>query len=198
MVSVAVPVPMVVMFKPATISIPVTDIELSSVVTRWHPSSPRIRWPSPISFMPFVVPSHWIPITVYPHELGAWSWGQNANNTWLRWRTNSDTDRHLSTKYRGAYPYHGGKQCCSDEFPHVLQAPLIALIKRSAGQPVQVYRYDSLERGRPVRCRPTFTRLMLYSMKPTCPERIISRATSSEHETAGLDSTMQNGCDSEA
>jgi hypothetical protein len=132
MVSVAFPVPTVVVFKPATISIPVTEIELRSVVTRRHPSSPRIWWPSPISFMPFVVPSHWIPITVYPHELGAWSWGQNANNTWLRWRTNSDTDRHLSTKYRCADPYHRGKQCCPDEFSHVLQSPLIVLIKRSA------------------------------------------------------------------
>jgi hypothetical protein len=42
-----------------------------SIMTRRYPASSRIRRPSPIAFMPSVVPSHWITVTIYLHELRA-------------------------------------------------------------------------------------------------------------------------------
>jgi hypothetical protein len=60
-IPVSVPVPAVVMFKPTTVSTPVTVKEPFSIVMRRHPASAWVWWPSPIAFMPPVVPAHWIP-----------------------------------------------------------------------------------------------------------------------------------------
>ena len=73
-VPVVVLVPMVVMFNLAPIALPVPRKVSFSVVMRRHPSSPCVRWPSPITFMPLVMLFPRIPITVYPYELGAWAW----------------------------------------------------------------------------------------------------------------------------
>jgi hypothetical protein len=73
-IPVVVAVPAVIMSYPAAISLPVTLKELVSIVMRCHPASPKVRWSSPITFMPPVTPSHRIPITIYPDELGAWPW----------------------------------------------------------------------------------------------------------------------------
>ncbi len=99
-IPVPVAVPTVVMFDPAATSLPVTHKELLSVVMRSHPTSPRVRWSRPITFMPSVTPSHGIPITDYPHELGAWALRLDVNHTGRRWRANSDSDGDLSAEYR--------------------------------------------------------------------------------------------------
>jgi len=94
--TVPITVPAVVMFKPAAISVPVTVKEPLSIKMRCHPMSSWVRWPSPIAFMPLVVPSHRIPITAYPCVFWAWSWRQNTDHTGRRWRANSDSKRNLS------------------------------------------------------------------------------------------------------
>ena len=99
---VPVATPVVGMFKPATISVPVTYEKHLSIMMRWHPASPWVRWKSPITFMPRVTLFHHIPITVYPHVLGAGPSRQNANHTWSRWGANSDTNGELSPKDRSA------------------------------------------------------------------------------------------------
>ena len=43
-VPVVVAVPVMVMFKPTIIAVPVTCKELLSTVMRWHPFSPLVRW----------------------------------------------------------------------------------------------------------------------------------------------------------
>ena len=115
-----VAVPAVVMSKPAAISLPVSFKELPSLVTRSHPATPRVRWPSPIAVMPLVTSSHRIPITFDPQELGTWSWRQNANCTGPRWRANSDANRELSAEYRAAGQEHPSQQCCSQEVSYVV------------------------------------------------------------------------------
>jgi hypothetical protein len=89
-------VPTVIVFKPAAISIPVTCKKLLSIVMRRDPPSAFIGRPRPVAFMPPVVAADWIPITVYPHELRARTWRQNANHTGTRRGANSDADRNLS------------------------------------------------------------------------------------------------------
>lgn len=115
-VSVAVPVPVVVMVKAAMIAFPVTLKELLSVVVRPHPSSTLIWWSRPVTFMPFVVPSDRIPITVYPHRLWAWTWRQNTNHMGARRGADSDSQGNLSMRCRYSGQQHGGQQrYCSNE-----------------------------------------------------------------------------------
>jgi hypothetical protein len=108
-VPVSVAVPVMVMFKPAVISVPVTYKELISIVTRRHPAGPRVRWTSPIAFMPPVMSSHRIPITIHPHELGCRSWRQDANHTRRRWRSDSDSNGDLGAERGYAGQQHRGK-----------------------------------------------------------------------------------------
>ena len=94
----SVAVPAVIMFKPAVFSLPVTVEESLSVVTRPHPASPWVRRPSPITFMPAIMPSDRIPIALDPLIVGA-GLGRHAVRT-RRWRFELHrlllTDRSLS------------------------------------------------------------------------------------------------------
>ena len=92
MITIMAAVPAVVMFKPAAISLPVTVKEPLSIMMRSHPPSPAVRWPSPITLMPLVMPSHRIPVTIYPCVFRAWSCRQNTDHTGPRWRANSDSN----------------------------------------------------------------------------------------------------------
>src|SRR5262249_16736976 len=101
-IPVSVAVPVVVMFKATAVSFPVTQKKRPPIVTRRDPVSPRIRWSSPITFMPPVTVFHHIPITVYPHELGSrLYWGHVNHSRWRRW-TNSDPNGDLSAESRHA------------------------------------------------------------------------------------------------
>src|SRR5215813_1876944 len=101
-IPVSVAVPVVVMFKSTAVSFPVTQKERPPIVTRRDPVSPRIRWSSPITFMPPVTVFHHIPITIYPHELGSRLCWRHVNHSRWRRRTNCDSNGDLSTEYRHA------------------------------------------------------------------------------------------------
>jgi hypothetical protein len=96
----SVAVPAVIMFNPAVFSLPVTAIELPPIVMRQHPASPRVRRPSPITFMPAIMPSDRIPVTLDPQELGSGGRRQNSNHAGRRRRPDGDPDRDLSADYR--------------------------------------------------------------------------------------------------
>ena len=100
-----VPVPAavraVIVFKQALISLPVTLVELTSVMTRCDPASAAVRRSSPVTVMPFVMVSHGIPITIDVHVAGAGTSRHNSNHTGGRWRANSDSNV-LSGEYRNA------------------------------------------------------------------------------------------------
>ena len=101
-IPVSVAVPVVVMFKSTVVTVPVTQKKRPPIVTRRDPVSPRIRWSSPITFVPPVTVFHYIPITVYPDELGSRLCWHHVNHS--RWRrlTNSDSNRDLSAEYGSA------------------------------------------------------------------------------------------------
>src|SRR5260370_27483293 len=83
-VAVMVAVPVVVVFVPAALALPVTVMEPVSIVVWLYPASPWIDRTRPISVMPFVVVSHWIPITINPHEIGTRAQGPNVTDSWWR------------------------------------------------------------------------------------------------------------------
>src|SRR5579864_110549 len=90
--TVAVAVPSVVVHIAAAIAFPVTHKVLRAIITRNHPTSSGVRRLSPITGMPAVAPSRWIPITFYPHELRAGPAWQDADYAGRRWRANVDPD----------------------------------------------------------------------------------------------------------
>src|SRR5262245_33733297 len=105
-IPVPVVIPLVVMFKSTAVSLPVTLKKRPTIVTRGDPVSPRIRWSSPITFMPPVTVFQHIPIPVYPHKLGSrLRWRHVNHSRWWR-RTNcdsnGDSNGDLSAKYRHA------------------------------------------------------------------------------------------------
>jgi hypothetical protein len=84
-------VPPVIVFKPATVSVPITSIILLSVVVWLHPSSAIIGRSRVITFMPFIVPSYGIPIPSDPHILWPWARWDNGDYTGARRRPDSDS-----------------------------------------------------------------------------------------------------------
>jgi hypothetical protein len=110
LIPIVVVVPVMIVFKPATISIPITRIKLLSIVVRFDPSSACIGRPRPVAFMPLVVVAGRIPITIYPRELRARTSRHNANHTGTRRRTDSDANRNLSLRCRCSSQQHHGKQ----------------------------------------------------------------------------------------
>ena len=64
--SVTIGCPRMFVVYPPVISIPVAVEESLSVMARYNPVSAEIRWPTPISVMPFVMVPHRRPVTLYP------------------------------------------------------------------------------------------------------------------------------------
>ena len=94
-VAVSIPIPVVIVFNAAVVSLPVARVISFAIVARGNPTRSLVRWPSPIPFVPFVMPAHRIPITRHPHVLRGGAWGNNGNHPWWRWRSNHDSDRNL-------------------------------------------------------------------------------------------------------
>ena len=96
-IPIAVAVPSMVMFKPASISLPITFEEQLSVITCCHPAGTRVRRPSPVSVMPPVMVFYRIPITLNPHVFRIWRryWNNAHHARWRGW-ANVDSDRNLS------------------------------------------------------------------------------------------------------
>jgi hypothetical protein len=98
-VMVPVVVRVVVVLNTAAISVPVTCVVPFAVVVWSNPASPLVGWASPIAFMPFVMVSHRIPITLDPRELRSWPFWHNHNHSSWRWRGNHDSNGNLCFDY---------------------------------------------------------------------------------------------------
>jgi len=130
MIALVVVVPAMVVVDPAALAFPVAVKESFSVVASRHPAGTFVRRPSPITFVPPVVPAHRIPITRYPHELRAGSLRQNANHASRRRRTDSDSNRNLRCQCGYAAQQHGGDEYSSREFIHSLQLPSLCYFQK--------------------------------------------------------------------
>ena len=67
-VSIVVAIPAMIMFKAAAVALPIALKVLATLVTRTYPTSSLIGRPSPVTVMPFVVMTHWVPIAVDPDK----------------------------------------------------------------------------------------------------------------------------------
>ena len=98
-------IPTVLMFMPTMIACPVSHKIPLSIVARRHPSRFRIWLSSPITFMPVVMSSRGVPVSVDPHELRIWSWRMNVNHSWRRRSANIDSNVDFRAECRPAQQY---------------------------------------------------------------------------------------------
>ena len=94
-IAIMVAVPMMIVFTPATVTVPVTEEEPLSVVTRRHPPCARIRRTCPISSVPSIVVAHRVPVAPYPNIAGPRTSRLNPNADRRR-RADSHPDGKLS------------------------------------------------------------------------------------------------------
>ena len=106
---VPVPVPPVIVLNMAAITVPVSCIILLSIVVRSDPSSALIGRSCPITVMPLIVTSGWIPITLDIRITWTWAPRHNANHTGAWRRTNANAERDLRLRYRRAGQQHDGE-----------------------------------------------------------------------------------------
>ena len=76
-IAVVVAVPAMVMFAPAAIAFPVTIPVAIPFISRCNPTCAGVNRAGPVSFMPSIVASHWVPIAFNPNEVRPGPWGVN-------------------------------------------------------------------------------------------------------------------------
>jgi hypothetical protein len=108
-VTIAVAIPVVVVLDNAVFTFPAALEKAFSVVTGAHPTCTAIRWPRPITCMPYVATIHGIPISINPYIVRSRAYGSDSNNSGRGWRPDSDTNRYLS-EYTCADEYRCGQQ----------------------------------------------------------------------------------------
>jgi hypothetical protein len=91
-VAVMIMIRMMVVLKPAMISIPVASEVLFSIMVRSNPMGTFVWRSGPIASVPFVVTSHRIPVTFDPNELGPGSHRSYRNYMGCWWSADSDPD----------------------------------------------------------------------------------------------------------
>jgi hypothetical protein len=106
--------PGVIAVNAAVFSLPITLKESFSVVTRCNPAGSDVGRPTPVAFMPLVMVSDRVPVTLDPEELGPGARRPEVNHARCRWGTNSDSDGHLC-ECRHGKEESSSKQTCSQE-----------------------------------------------------------------------------------
>src|ERR1700730_7274861 len=87
---------MMVVLAPTTVAFPVAIKETLSIMARRHPKCPSVGWTGPVSCMPFIVISHWIPVPSHPDEFRSWGRWQNLDHTRGWWRSDPNSDGNLA------------------------------------------------------------------------------------------------------
>jgi hypothetical protein len=94
-VAVSLVIPVVVVFNAPASPFPVTSVISLAIMVWSNPTSALVWWPRPIAFMPPVMSPHGIPIPLDPHEGRVWTWREDRNHPWRRWRPDHDANGNL-------------------------------------------------------------------------------------------------------
>jgi len=129
-ISVTFLIPIVSMFVPTMIAFPVSDKIPVSIVARRHPSRFVIWSLSPITFMPVVMSSHGVPVSLDPHELRSWSWRMNVNHSGRRRSANIDSNIDFRAECRPAQQYQSKQSRVRKSSHHHPRYPLHLLAIR--------------------------------------------------------------------
>src|SRR5579863_6166772 len=94
-VAVPVMIPAMVVRHPAAISLPVAFEEPLAIVMGCNPSCAGVGRPRPISRMPSVMASHWIPVALDPDKTGTGRCRHNRDRSRRRRRTDPHSNRQV-------------------------------------------------------------------------------------------------------
>src|SRR5215470_10316269 len=99
-VAVTIAVPMMVVFKAAARSLPITAVVAATVIARNDPDCALV-WPTrPVALVPVIMSTHRIPVTIDPKilifVLRFRARRPNCIDAWCWWRTNYNSDRDLA------------------------------------------------------------------------------------------------------
>lgn len=95
-VTVAVPIPMMIVLAATVIAFPIAFVEASAIMTGHHPYSTGIGRACPISVMPPVMMAYRIPVAFHPNELRSRSHRPDPYDSRRRRRADGDSNRYLS------------------------------------------------------------------------------------------------------
>jgi len=109
-IAVAIPVPAVIVLKPAAVTVPVAVVITFALITRGNPTSTAVWRARPITLMPCVATIHRVPVSVYSHKIRTRRRRPYADHARRRWRTNIDPERYLSAEHRSTRQQQDGKQ----------------------------------------------------------------------------------------
>jgi len=70
-IAVSIAVPAMIVIEPAAVAFPIALEELSALIARSAPMGAGVGGTGPISVMPTIPPSHWIPIAIDPEIIGS-------------------------------------------------------------------------------------------------------------------------------
>ena len=79
-ISCPVVIPPVFVLESSTVSFPITRKKLPPIVPRRYPASPIIWRPSPITLVPCISSTYWIPVPLHPYELCSRAGRQHSND----------------------------------------------------------------------------------------------------------------------
>jgi hypothetical protein len=112
-------VPVMVVLNPSMVSVPVAHVILAALIARSDPGSPGIGRPSPVTVMPPIPATIWIPVPIYPVIVTARSHRPHSNHPGARRLTNPDSHGYLSVNRRRSHHKNQDKQYGKDKFLHI-------------------------------------------------------------------------------
>ena len=99
-VPIVVAVPMMVVFEMSARAVPVSAVVAPAFIPWHNPDCALIRPARPVAPVPVVVSADRIPVAFHPGVLIDVLWfgarRPNRIHTWLRWRSDDDSDRNLA------------------------------------------------------------------------------------------------------
>ena len=94
-IAVMVVIPFVIVLDTAVPAFPVTVVEPFPIMARADPEGTLVRRAAPITFVPTIVASGWIPVAANPCKFRIGLYGNHGDDAWLGWRTDTDANRYL-------------------------------------------------------------------------------------------------------
>lgn len=94
-VMVAAFIPFMTMLHLAVVSFPIAIVEALSIMVRRHPTGAGVGWAGPVTFVPLVTGTHWVPITADPRVIGSRASRLKPKYPWWWRRADSYSDRQL-------------------------------------------------------------------------------------------------------
>jgi len=91
-IPIAIPIRVVIVIAPTSIAVPIPGEVAAPLITRGYPTGVGVHGTGPVTRVPLVVISLWIPVALDPDKLRAGSRRQDPDNTRGRRRANLDSD----------------------------------------------------------------------------------------------------------